>query len=256
MLNTYWGRSHYHRNKNSTLFWLPSDSKENYQQNCKQISRRALLEKNGWIDREITYSFNEHGYRCDSFDLPCDTLFAGCSQTMGIGLPLDVLWASRIAEYLEIPYHNISCGGSDWQHVAQRLCYWVPILKPKTVILKEPPSARFNWWDQDTVVSTCQFDQQELMSCRINESMPLIDIIDDTNSNWYRYSMYHLIQQMCNQNNVKLVVIPTGRLCTRSTEKIRKSDLARDLNHFGALEQDYTYALVLKKVDNKKTTVL
>ena len=167
-----WGRSHYHKWRNQTVDWCPSDDKETFEKNMSNPKTKKLLKSNGWLDKDITYSFNEHGYRCDSFDLPCEVLFAGCSQTMGIGLPLDMLWASRVADHLKIPYHNIACGGADWQHVSQRLVYWLPILEPKIVVLKEPPETRFNWWDQETVVSTCQFDEEELMSCQVNESKP------------------------------------------------------------------------------------
>ena len=120
-----WGRSHYYEHRNQTLEWCPSDSKESFDQHMADNDSKALLEQNGWVDKKIEYKFNEHGYRCDSWDndIGCRVLFAGCSQTMGIGLSLDVLWASRVAEYLKVPYHNIACGGADWQHVTQRLTH-------------------------------------------------------------------------------------------------------------------------------------
>lgn len=240
-----WGRSHYHEYSNQVLKWCTGDSEELFQRHLKQISKKALLEKNGWLDREIIYSFNEHGYRSDSFKLPCEVLFAGCSQTMGIGLPLDVLWSSRVAEHLGVPYHSVACGGADWQHNAQRLCYWLPRLKPRMVIIKYPPMHRFNWWDQETVTSTCQFDRKELMSCKLDESRPMIDIIESNNSAWYQYSMSRLIEQMCRDLGVILVRIPSGR---SGNQADRNKDLARDLMHFGRQEQDYTVELVKKKL--------
>jgi len=249
MSNTIWGRSHYHKHKNSTLFWLTSDTEDHYKRNIANKEKKQLLEMNSWLNKEITYTFNEYGYRCDSFDQFCEVLFVGCSQTIGIGLSLDVLWASRVAKQLDIPYHNIACGGADWQHTAQRLCYWLPILKPKTVVLKEPPAERFNWWYQETVVSTCEFDQEELINCKVNESRPLIDIIDDSNSKWYRYSMLSLIKQLCQNNNTKLIVKPTGRL---NYQADYKKDLARDLSHFGKVEQDYSLKYTLDKIKNEE----
>lgn len=236
-----WGRSHYYKWRNQTVNWCPSDTKEIFEKHLSNPDTRKLLEQNGWLDKDITYTFNEHGYRCDSFDLPCEILFAGCSQTMGIGLSLDVLWASRVAEHLQIPYHNIACGGADWQHTAQRIQHWLIILKPKVLVLKHPPNNRFNWWDQETVVSTCEFNEKELLDCKINESRPLIDIVEQNNSTWYQYSMTQLIQQCCNKNNVKLISIPTGRLNYDADYNL---DFARDLDHFGPQEQQYTFNLV------------
>lgn len=245
-----WGRSHYHEWRNQTVKWCPSDTLEAFRKNAINPDTRKLLELNGWLDKDITYTFNEHGYRCDSFDLPCEILFTGCSQTMGIGLPLDVLWASRVAEHLKIPYHNIACAGTDWQHVSQRLVYWLPILKPKTVVLKYPPEMRFNWWDQETVVSTCEFDEEELMSCRINESRPLIDITEYSNSKWYLYSMSEFIRQLCKKSNINLITVPAGRL--NHDNENSQQDLARDLDHYGPLEQNYTYKYALYKIKNER----
>jgi len=244
-----WGQSHHIKHKNSTVLWLPSDTEERYKKHIANKETKQLLELNGWLDKEITYSFNEYGYRCDSFNIPCEMLFVGCSQTIGVGISLDTFWASRVAEQLNVPYHNIACGGADWQHVAQRLCYWIPILKPKTVVLKEPPAERFNWWDQETVVTTCEFEVEELMSCKINESRPLIDIIDDNNSAWYQYSMLEFVKQQCKENGANLIVIPTGRL---NTDVDYKKDLARDLSHFGKEEQNYSLNVALDKIKNEK----
>lgn len=243
MILDIWGRSHYHKHKNKTLEWCPGDTKELFDVHMADKESRTLLDHNNWVDREIEYKFNEYGYRCDSWnnDLGCRVLFAGCSQTMGIGLPLDMLWASRIAEYLRVPYHNIACGGSDWQHVTQRLVYWIPKLRPAFLIMKEPPTQRFNWWDGDTAVQSNQFTEEELINCRVNDSRPLVDIVQYNNSEWYKWSMKQLIQQLCTEYRVRLISIPTGRL---NYDADYKKDLARDLNHFGQQEQDYTFELV------------
>lgn len=245
-----WGRSLYHEHINQTLEWCPGDSKQSFDQHMADKESRALLEQNGWVGKKIEYKFNEYGYRCDSWDndIGCRVLFAGCSQTIGIGLPLDVLWAPRVAEYLEVPYHNIACGGADWQHVTQRLTHWIPKLKPMVVILKEPPAERLNWWDKETGVSTSDFSEEELMSCRIKESRPLIDMIDNNNSEWYKWSMTQIIEQLCIEHHIKLIRVPSGRL---NYDANYKTDLARDLNHFGKQEQDYTVEVVKKAYEDK-----
>ena len=114
------------------------------------------------------------------------------------------------------------------------------------VILKEPPEGRFNWWDKETAVQTNQFSEEELMNCRIKESRPLIDIVDDNNSEWYKWSMTQIIEQLCIKYHIKLIRVPTGRL---NYDADYKTDLARDLNHFGKQEQDYTVEVVKKAFD-------
>ena len=114
------------------------DTEELYQYNIS--NNKSLMEKLNWIDNDITYSFNEHGFRSDSFEKHCTILTNGCSQTMGIGLPLEDMWSKQIANHYNTNYHNLAVAGSDFQHLAQRSAYWLPIIKPKIYILKEPPA--------------------------------------------------------------------------------------------------------------------
>ena len=96
-----YGFSKYLNYKNQSVSWLPSDTKELYDYNLKH--NYSELEKHGWIDVDIKYSFNEYGFRSDSFQKDCTILFNGCSQTMGIGIPLDMMWSKIIADHYADP---------------------------------------------------------------------------------------------------------------------------------------------------------
>ena len=251
-----WGRSTHLRYKNKTLKWCSSDDKKTFEVNKRVASSRKLLEINGWLDKsnEITYEFNEHGFRSVSFETKCKVLFNGCSQTMGIGLPLQMTWAGKVAEELDVPYHSVACAGADWQHVCQRTLYWIPKLKPDFLILKEPPVPRFNWWDMETVTSTAQFTSDELMDCKIRESRPLIDIVSDNNSIWYQYSMQMLIEKCCEDNNVQLLILPNDRMPDDRIAKLtgkstnRDNDYARDLCHKGPIEHEMVFKKVIENI--------
>ena len=251
-----WGRSTHLRSKNKTLKWCSSDDKKTFEVNKRVTESRKLLEINGWLDKsnEITYEFNEHGFRSVSFETKCKVLFNGCSQTMGIGLPLQMTWAGKVAEELDVPYHSVACAGADWQHVCQRTLYWIPKLKPDFLILKEPPVPRFNWWDMETVTSTAQFTSDELMDCKIRQSRPLIDIVSDNNSIWYQYSMQMLIEKCCEDNNVQLLILPNDRMPDDRIAKLtgkstnRDNDYARDLCHKGPIEHEMVFKKVIENI--------
>lgn len=252
-----WGRSTHLRFKNQTLKWFSSDDKKNFEINKRVAKSRELLEINGWLDKNLdfTYEFNEHGFRSESFKTECKVLFNGCSQTMGVGLPLQISWAGRVAQELDVPYHSIACAGADWQHVCQRTLYWIPKLKPDLMILKEPPIPRFNWWDQETVVSTSQFNYDELMDCKIKESRPLIDIVADNNAIWYQYSMQMIIEKFCEENNVQLLIMPNDRIKSKfalSTGWDKSKDYARDLMHQGQKQQEWFFKKVMQEIDKEK----
>lgn len=241
-----WGLSTHYEDRNQTKKWYNSDSKYNFEVNKRVASSRELLERNGWLDKNIdlTYRFNEHGFRSESFKKKCKVLFNGCSQTMGIGLPLHMMWSSKVAEHLDVPHHSIACSGADWQHVCQRTLYWIPKLKPEIMIIQEPPLPRFNWWDKETVVSTAQFTSDELLDCKINESRPLVDIVDDNNSLWYRHSMKMLIEKICDDNDVQLIIMSNEKSHERNS-----NDEARDLKHRGPREHHTIFTKIIKIID-------
>ena len=205
-----------------SLKWYCGDSEQRF----KQLLKRNISKE--WEGVDIDYTFNKLGYRCDEFSTStrnCDVLFSGCSQSMGYGLLLEQCYAHIVATELDINYHNLGVSGSDWQHIGQRLAYWVPKLKPKVVVLRHPPDNRFCWWDKQTAVGTSTWTADELMNCTIAESRPLIDITDTTNANWYHTSILGFIRDLCDKNDVILI------------DDIQRSNLnqgyARDYNHNG-----------------------
>ncbi len=246
-----WGKSNYIHNvwatgenkihKSKVLKWCPMDTEELYQYNIS--NNKSLMEKLNWIDNDITYSFNEHGFRSDSFEKHCTILTNGCSQTMGIGLPLEDMWSKQIANHYNTNYHNLAVAGSDFQHLAQRSAYWLPIIKPKIYILKEPPADRFNFWnDENFEVSTAHYTEKELLKQRT-----LVDIVsNEANTEWYRYSSLTLIENLCKQLDIKLIVIPTTRIHPNNNES--ETDLARDLEHHGRIENSYTTEWIINKM--------
>lgn len=126
---------------NSRSNWCGTDQPSNY---------RSVTEygRNLYNETDIVYRFNQHGFRCDNFDIESNfpTLFIGCSITEGIGLPYDLTWAKKL--HTEIspndPFWNLSLmsTGSDTQ---SRLLYWYEkknFQKPKVIFGLLPPSTR------------------------------------------------------------------------------------------------------------------
>ena len=217
-----WGdKSHIRK----VVSWYSSDNEQRF----KQLEKRNLTDY--WKNIKITYKFNEWGYRCDSFEKKCDVLFTGCSQAQGVGLPLKLIYSQIVSKVFKINHHSLAVAGADWQHVGQRLAYWLPILKPKALVLRNPPSNRFNWWDQETAVGTAGFDETEMMGCMIRQSRPLIDIIDNANAEWYEHSILSYIESLCKENKVELIHIPRKKY-NHDTRYIGPK-FARDYNHLG-----------------------
>lgn len=226
-----WGKApeNYIKYANTTREWLDSDNKETFNRN----KENELIKINGWHNEKVTYTFNEKGFRSDSFEKRCKVLTVGCSQAMGLGINVEDTFSYLFADWLNEPHHNIAIPGSDWSHVTQRIMKWVPKLKPEIVVLRDPPLNRFNWWDMETVCSTAQYNEKELLDCKVNETRPLIDIVQDKNSLWLKTIMLSVIENFLKEQDVKLI---------RISEKFVTIDnkvsgmYARDLEHIGKLE--------------------
>jgi hypothetical protein len=104
--------------------------------------------KEQWKDIEISYKYNNFGFRCNDFTQwqhsKFNVVFAGCSHTEGEGLPLEHTWAwltyERIKSALNVdfPYWNIASGGTGLDTFVRYLWNYVPMLLPTYVIVMIP----------------------------------------------------------------------------------------------------------------------
>ena len=75
----------------------------------------------------------------------------------------------------------------------------------------------------------------------------LVDIVsNEANTEWYRYSALTLIENLCKQLDIKLIVIPTTRIHPNNSQS--ETDLARDLEHHGRIENRYTTEWIINKM--------
>ena len=133
---------------NTTSMWLPSDTPGNYSPILK------TGKSNKYKPDDITYKFNEHGFRCDSFSLSSDLpiVFLGCSYTEGIGLPIDKVWSSLLLNKIrektnkEIPYWSLALGGKGLDNQISLLHDFIGIHSPRYIFCLFPPPGRREYW--------------------------------------------------------------------------------------------------------------
>lgn len=124
---------------NKTLNWFGSDLPEKF-----------ISENNLYTDKNILYTFNKNGFRCDDFDCitKCRIVFLGCSITEGIGVKLEEVWAYKLLELikqatgLHIPYWNLALGGNGIDAQVRAYYHYYQKLKPNLVIGFLPPPHR------------------------------------------------------------------------------------------------------------------
>lgn len=134
---------HHHlhkRNAGQEFQWFSTDNPDRFNP------------ESGYSEKDITYKFNSHGYRCDELT-KSPILFLGCSYTMGVGLPVQDVWAKKLAEYYKAPYMNIAFHvGSATYNLRTLQKVW-DIVRPEKVIALLPYSHRLEFFSEENTNS-------------------------------------------------------------------------------------------------------
>ena len=132
--------------------WMTADTEENY----KKVIRTTEVP---YGPNDIEYKYNNYGFRCDDFDswekFPYRILYAGCSMTEGIGLPLDDIWPKLMhkrmcEEYnIEMPYWTIASGGTGLDQMVRYLYNLKDLIRPQIILCYLPGKERRELWYEE-----------------------------------------------------------------------------------------------------------
>lgn len=222
------------------LDWLGTDSMTRYQDNLK--NRYDDLKRFGWIDKKVSYKFNSLGFRCDDFDgSPC-AMFLGCSNTIGVGIPLEETWAQLVAKSLGLKCANLGIGASS-PDTAFRLCLgYIDRLKPKIVIYNQPPESRME------IINGSKLENYILKDLRINSNEIYLKkyVVTKDNSLLNYLKNFFAIKHICAERNIKLAAF--DNFMSSDYYDNAPKDYARDLNHYGPLHNLEFSKYVLSKI--------
>jgi hypothetical protein len=188
----------------TTKQWLPSDTFINYANNLKNGKTSS------YGIGEIEYKFNNHGFRCDEFELPSELpiVFLGCSITEGIGLHQRETWSYQLLEKIRektkknIPYWNLALGASGIDTQVRNLYFLTSILNVKVdyVFFLLPTLSRREY--------KLENNQYKLW---LPKQISEYDCINRTFSDSY-YSKHQverslmILDSICRQNNTKAII--------------------------------------------------
>jgi hypothetical protein len=107
-------------------------------------------------DNSVSYSYNSLGFRSDEFTKDHNgdhVLFAGCSETEGVGGNLESCWSyitySELSKENKLSgFFNLARYGWGYDIIIQNImCYISEYGKPKTIFILFPNLGRFYTWD-------------------------------------------------------------------------------------------------------------
>lgn len=213
---------------NQTYDWHPSDTEESFHRMMQDPAHRKYFAEKGWDQPgAITYKFNSHGFRSEEFDPNADNLVAlGCSFTMGIGLPVQDVWPARVGRALNLQVCNLAWGGGSSDRCFRLANYWVPHLRPKLVVLLNPPRGRL-----ELVVDETTGQAHDIMFSN-NGIDPFVKqwISVDINAQLNNRKNSLAIQSLCNQLQIPYLSYEADVWMSRSREEV---GYARDYMHAG-----------------------
>jgi hypothetical protein len=215
-------QSNYEEFANKTLYWLPMDTEELFKSNLS--SKRALLEHNQWTNATITYQFNSAGFRSDEFEQQ-GIMFLGCSNTCGIGLPVEDMWAYQVANAVRLPYCNLGIGGGAANTAFRLAAGWIPKLSPKIVIYVEPPPMRFELIESNKPVLVISSENHS----KSIDNFYRVWAMEDQNDELNYTKNYLAIQMLCLMHKARFIYLKSNDLYSCSVP----NDYARDLAHCG-----------------------
>jgi hypothetical protein len=198
---------------------LPDSRKNEYRQwtrgdNLKAWKKHQVDGQLNYLPDQFGYQFNDYGFRCDNFSeqsaLPI--LFLGCSLTEGIGLPVDLVWPTRLLNKIrsmpdnvdkKIPFWTLAQGGSGVDQMAYSLFNHIDLVKPKYIFYYLSNIQRRNF----------AYGSNELVSWVPSVSIPTAGydlvgkvFVDEHYAIYQAFRSLALINELCNRYASKCFV--------------------------------------------------
>jgi hypothetical protein len=106
-------------------------------------------------DGNVLYEYNKDFFRCDNFTDKHNgphILFAGCSESEGVGAPIDTVWTKVLLSTLgkDLGFYSIARAGFGWQKVITNFMVYVEKYGvPSYLFILLPNIGRFFEWDNE-----------------------------------------------------------------------------------------------------------
>jgi len=136
-----------------TRFWDTSDSQERFLKNLQDPRARQKLQELEYLHREISYTFNSHGFRTQEFDSVIDIVCFGCSFTMGTGVHVEDTWPMQVQSLTGMQVANLGHAGSSNDTAFRFARHYLPQLKPRYAVWLQTDKHRLELIDESVPLS-------------------------------------------------------------------------------------------------------
>jgi lysophospholipase L1-like esterase len=133
-----------------TLHWDTSDNHLGYLKSIQNLEAYQRLSDLGFLNTQIDYKYNSHGFRTAEFDQLFDVVCFGCSFTMGTGVHSQDTWPEQLSAITGLTTANLGHAGSSNDTAVRFALHYLPLLRPRYAVWLQTDMHRIELLD-DTV---------------------------------------------------------------------------------------------------------
>ena len=209
------------QHSNKTHRWLAGDNEQRYKENLQKSEIAGHIKT-----FNVSYKLNSNGFRTKEIVEDTSSVVAlGCSHTFGLGLPEQDTYIAQLGKRLGINYYNLGVPGGSNDTAFRVASYWLPIIKPKYVVMLTPHMARFEMLEKKG--GHRSFVPNENIT-GVHRDIIRFFITNDENLVLNRHKNLLGIENIVEHYNGKFYSYPED-IMTKQEE----TDLARDWQHTG-----------------------
>jgi hypothetical protein len=206
--------------------WDTSDNESQYLKNIKEPKLYEQLLNLGFVNTQIEYRYNSHGFRTDEFDDNIEVLCFGCSFTMGTGVHAKDSWPSQFAYKTGLKTANLGLAGSSNDTVFRLAHHYLPSLKPKYALWVQTDMSRIEILEDSPPISL-NILAADTHNPYANDEFTKVWFSVDSNQELQLQKNTLAFQMICRLENIIPIIIPRN--------EVPFLDYARDLMHPGKL---------------------
>jgi hypothetical protein len=203
------------------------------------------------------YETNINGYRGPEFLKNVDLVALGCSQSYGIGVPLEGTWADILSKKNNYTYNNLSMPGASIMHIVYNFFNYVDKFgPPKYLICLFPDFYRIRYgWDKEilnpayTVTNknkrygiasfNTNFNENRIFKKYLKLPTDAEDVFPEIHFYHINLLFINFLEIYCKKSNIKLI--------WTTVDESYKQELKKHYENYFSMDDETTYFNGLSK---------
>ena len=178
----------------------------------------------GLVDLETEYYFNNFGYRDTDWRSKTEILAVGCSNTFGVGVPVEGRWTNILEKKLNKKIQNLGITGGSINDLTSKLfAYFETFGNPEIILFLTPDPFRVKLPFKKDLIKGKNYDEHDLYL--ENVCLPYDESSENLKKSQYFKTPYsyreilpievplyfsvqslYMLDQYCKSNNIKLIL--------------------------------------------------